>query len=241
MTSTDSCAETSNASKDPSKATKILIMQLPSQKWDKQNKPKIDSWKNFQFPKTKIDGRRQLSLSVLHDDGKNAKRHTRRILVWDNTDSGSVGGNVSLRRLPYNCHLVLRLQKPERRQWLRQVWASFWHAMQRSYTQVALWWWSCHPLSLEFTFTWGQPVKEPIRIQPALGRTGVWLSGQSWSCWIRWPWKSSANVCCMGVLVSITTLCTCSLAVCLILPWGPEQYPLTPTKPMWLSLPILAQ
>lgn len=41
MASTDSCAETSNASKDPSKATKILIMQFPSQKWDKWNKTKI--------------------------------------------------------------------------------------------------------------------------------------------------------------------------------------------------------
>lgn len=207
----------------------------------KQNKNSVfrDSWKDFQFSKTKIDRRRQLSLSVLHDNRKNAKRHTRRIPVWDNTDSEWLSGvNVSLKD-GHNCHLVLRLQKPERRQWLRQVWASFWHATQRSYTQVALWWWSCHPLSLEFTFTQGQPVKEPIRIQPALGHTGVWLSRWSWFCWIRWLCKFSANVCC--ILVSITTLCTCSLAVCLILPRGPEQYPLTPRKRMWLSFPILAQ
>ena len=165
MASTDSCAETSNASKAPSKATKILIMQFPSQKWGKCNKTKIlfseiaGKIPSSQRQKLMAGGHCHCLFSMTPE---RPQRATLAVSRWGTTQtvSGSLE-EMFLSEDGHNFHLVLRLQKPERWQWLRQVWASFWHATQRSYTQVALWWWSCHPLSLEFTFSQGQPVKEP--------------------------------------------------------------------------------
>lgn len=94
MVSTDSCAETSNASKDPSKATKILIMHLPSQKWDKWNETKIlfseivGKISSSQRPKWMAGGSCRCLFSMT----------TERTYGTTQTMSGSVGGNVPLRR-----------------------------------------------------------------------------------------------------------------------------------------------
>lgn len=103
MVSTDSCAETSNASKDPSKATKILIMHLPSQKWDKWNETKIlfseiaGKFSSSQRQKCMAGGSCRCLFSMTT---KRTQRDTLAVSWYGTTQTvgGSVGGNVPLRR-----------------------------------------------------------------------------------------------------------------------------------------------
>lgn len=199
MVSTDSCAETSNASKDPSKATKILIMHLPSQKWDKWNETKIlfseiaGKISSSQRQKWMAGGSCRCLFSMTTE---RTQRHTRRILVWDNTDSEWLCWR---KRSSQKTVTTATLFSDYTNQNADNGWGK---CEQASDTQckdpthklhfgdgVAIpWVLNLHLLEESWS-------KEPIRIQPALGRTGVrrW----SWSCWMRWPWKSSANVCCL--------------------------------------------